>query len=155
MKNKKLILTSIGNDDFGKLAFKFTEIWKVKLSPLNKVISESYEGAFVLMTNDEVINWRNSLNKKDVCTDYCVDLTGDLFYNTEFYISEVIEQYPVSSLNDVVEFCHKNNISQQSIEENLTSLGLFVGGEKQDLISNNLELVIDYRAYSEKVYRNY
>ncbi len=69
-------------------------------------------------------------------TDFDVDLTGDLFFNTDFEITETISETYINSLDEFYQYCINNNITipQQYITEN----GLICGGEKDYIIDNNL-----------------
>lgn len=129
---------------------KFKEIWKVNLKSFSENPSTSYKNQFILMVDKEAEQWMQASDKSKTFNDYSIDLTGDLFYNTEFYISEVLEKYPVNSLSDVLSFCTKNDIYPNSINKYRIDRGLFVGGEKDDLLTNDLELLTEYYSNMEK-----
>lgn len=85
---------------------------------------ETYKNQFILMQDNKNF------------TDFDVDLTGDLFFNTDFEITEIISEIYINSLDELYMYCTINNVI---IPKNyITEDGLICGGEKDYIINNDL-----------------
>ena len=131
----------------------YKEIWKVNVSEYDSVDENEYKqyNQYFLMT-DETVDELDRGDEKPYTFDggYNIALEG-LFYNTSYDINEIIERYPVNSLEDVLDFCRKNNLyadsmidccyTEKDTKEEKSVVGIHVGGEKYDILTENLELI--------------
>lgn len=65
-----------------------------------------------------------------------IDLTGDLFFNTDFETIKIKVEKEINTLAELYEFCEENGIkipAKYKIAD-----GLICGGEKDFIINNNL-----------------
>ena len=84
-----------------------------------------------------VLMVENSTDLGNSDTDFDVDLTSALWFNTEFEVIKVLRSTPVCSLEDVYKYCKENKvpiISEQMNEEHMV-----VGGSKDFIISKSLK----------------
>ena len=102
---------------------KYNKIVNGTLADL-KTGKEIYNNQFILMQDNKNF------------TDFDVDLTGDLFFNTDFEITEIISETYINSLDELYHYCTANKVTIP--KHYITKNGLICGGEKDYIINNDL-----------------
>jgi len=98
----------------------------------NKIIKCTLNDGVTKYTNCHIILEanRNLLNMD-------IELTGDLFFNTECKIEDIQKETQIKTLTDIYKYCekHKINLSKKAIKEN----GLLCGGTRDYIINDELK----------------
>jgi hypothetical protein len=102
-----------------------------------------------LQSGREYVAWL--LTGDNVGRDFEVLLTADNWFNTEFDVVERTLSVPVSTLQDVLDFCKKENIKAPLQHYDSESKTMLVGGEKDCIVYDNLDFDWDENAVADLI----